>query len=161
MLRVALVIAFTCCGTATGIFLGNLEEKAGTKLAASRSERHVAFEYLTPDLFVTSIIREASLSGFYIFRFVIEYDPSVKNTTGISDDVILADSMAAATFNNETDKVSKTDIPDVSAYADTALAEANRVVAGKRFTQMLVQQFDLFDRTEVRKKVVEERVAPE
>lgn len=160
MIRPLLAIIFAASGTLAGVNFGITQREADTARRTKAAATHSPEEsvYLTPDIFTSSVIRGKDQLGFAIFRFALETDMSVKNPAGITDEVILADALNSVAFNSDLFSGGKDKTPDMSSLTDEMLALSNQVTGGKRFRQALILQFDLFSRTEVRKKIVEERI---
>ena len=161
MIRLLIAVLFAASGAYAGILSGEWHRKTidlQTKLV--RNDKRVANStYLLPDIFVTSVVRDRTQLGFAILRFAVECDLAMSNRTGVDDAVVLADAVNAVMFNRESAGPGGADLPEVSAVADEMLAVANLAAEGKRFRRALILQVDLFDRTEVRKRVVVERIA--
>ncbi len=160
MIRFILAIFFAASGTLAGVNFGSAQREAQMqreqKAAVTGNPKNSV--YLSPEIFTSSVISGKDQLSFAIFRFAIETDLAVDNQTGIDDEVILADALNSVAFNSELYSAGKDSMPDISGFADQMVAISNQATGGKRFKQALILQFDLFSRTEVRKRVVEERI---
>ena len=160
MIRLLFAMFFAASGTLAGVNFGSAQREAQMqrekKAAVAGNPKNSV--YFAPEIFTSSVIRGKDQLSFAIFRFALETDLSVKNETGIADDVILADALNSAALNSELYGAGKDSMPDISTFADQMVATSNHVTGGKRFRRALILQFDLFSRTEVRKRVVEERI---
>ena len=160
MIRALVAICFAASGALAGITFGSrqrtleIEQKKAAPAAAILEN----ILYLAPDIFTASVIGEKDQLSFAIFRFAFESDLAVKNETGVDDEVILADALNSVTFNSELYRPHNGSTPDISTYADKMVAMANHATGGNRFKRAMILQYDLFSRTDVRKRVVEERL---
>ncbi len=160
MFRILIVVVFAAAGSTGGIW-GGLVYAAFQKDAKSDeppADNAKSALYLTPEIFVVPVLENWKLKAFLICRFAVGVDPAVPNISGIDDETILADLYYETAFNGDVYRAGQTRVPDASLMVDALLARANEVVGAKRFTNVLIQQVDLFYRTDVRRKVVEERL---
>ena len=70
----------------------------------------------------------------------------------------MADALNSVTFNSDLYHPDGDSTPDISTYADKMVTMANHATGGNRFKRAMILQYDLFSRTDVRKRVVEERL---
>jgi hypothetical protein len=163
MLRLLIVIVFVCLGTLTGIWAGNVFAGDPENKIAVEGELPGPHEtaYLTPEIFVLPIVTSSEVNGFLVTRFAFGTNNSEANNTGVDDETILRDIFYDVAFNSAVYRPGETRVPDASAVADALLAKGNDFVGVQRFTSVLIQQVDFFNRSEVRRKVVEERSLPD
>lgn len=162
MLRLILIVLMAAAGSAGGIWGGyvfaNLPKDAASAGDSAATVHPTVF--LTPEIFVAPLVNGQEIVGFLVCRFAFGVDPAIPSGAGIDDDTLLADLFYEAAFNGSAYKPGETKVPDLSAVADKMLFRMNEITGDMRFTSALIQQVDLFSRSEVRRKVVEERLLP-
>lgn len=159
MLQIILIILLSIAGSAGGIWAGYVASTqvpdAETSTTAHGSKAEPVF--LTPELFVVPLVTKSTVQGYFVCRLVFEIDPSIPPAVGVNEDTLLADQFYQVSFKGEFYDLENRNIPDVSKLVDTLVANLNELTADSRYTRVYVQQVDLFERSEVRKKVVEDR----
>ena len=114
-------------------------------------------EYVNPDIYAYPVIIKKELVGYFICKFSFEIDAEVNYEFEVDEKDFLTDIFYQSAFESQIFIREGDAVPDVAKVADIALAKSNEVSVSKRYLNVLIQQVDYFDRTEVRRKIVEER----
>lgn len=164
MLQIIIIVLLAITGSIGGIWAGHLAStKAEEAKAFDPAHGAVAqVEFLTPELFVIPLVSGANIEGYFVCRLVFAVDPSKPAMPGINEDTLLADQFHKVAFKSKFYSPADGNIPDVSGLVDALLSNLNDMAENDRYKSAFVQQIDVFNRDEVRQKVVEDRFnAPE
>lgn len=163
MMRIILVIFTSLVATSVGIWAGSIYSfRAASDLPANSSGSHPPQkEFLTPDLFVVPRIANNSVTGYLICRLVILIDISQSLPAEYIEDVLIADQLYKAIFHVAPTASTQEDIPDMSTPVDEIIKALNLIAGNERYLGAYIQQVDIFNRDEVRQKIVEERFVGE
>ena len=159
MLQVLIIVLLAVTGSIGGIWAGHLASTKAEEAKAS-DPAHGAVpqvEFLTPELFVIPLVSGSNVDGYFVCRLVIAVDPSKPAMPGINEDTLLADQFHNVAFKSKFYSPADGNIPDVSGLVDALINNLNEMVGNSRYTSAYVQQIDVFNRDEVRQKVVEDR----
>ena len=114
-------------------------------------------EFLSPELFVIPRVTNNSLNGYLVCRLVISIDATQSLPAEYIEDTLIADQVYKAIFRVAPRDSALEAVPDMSAPVDEIIEALNQIAGNKRYLGAYIQQVDIFNRDEVRQKIVQER----
>lgn len=158
-MRLLIAFLFSVIISSTGIFYG--EKYADKKIKDSniiKSKPNLSkIEYLNSDIYAYPVIKNKNLIGFFICKYIYEINAEIAFSFEVDESAFLSDIFYQSAFESQIFILEGNAVPDVAKVADLALAKSNESHLSKRYLNVLIQQVDYFERTEVRRKIVEER----
>jgi hypothetical protein len=158
MFRLIFIILISVASSAGGIWGGLYFAKTASLQSGDIAKIPAKREFLTPELFVVPVLTRNGLQGFVVCRLAFAINATEPPFSGISEDVLMNDMFYELVFKGHTYIPNTTEVPILSDVADAMVTKLNMLAKNKRYTEVYIQQVDFFDRDQIRRKAVEDRL---
>jgi len=133
---------------------------AGAPPEKALTEAFGGIDYVKLEPLSVPVIRDGAVTGYVVTRIVYAIDTSTQKKLGVAPDPFIADETFRTVYGAAPVNVQKPEEYDLEALATAIRKNVNARLRGDVVRDVLIQQFDFVDRSQLRDRSTLRKPAP-